>query len=116
MKVQLSKINVGNYKIRDSIDEDHVKEIAASFEKDGQWDPIIIRTSDDRGTYDLVAGEHRLCAAKILGWSEIEATVRDDIDDSEADFLALKTNMYRKEMQWNPRARKSALDRVWFQM
>jgi ParB family chromosome partitioning protein len=98
MKVQLSKINVGNYKIRDSIDEDHVKEIAASFEKDGQWDPIIIRTSEDRGTYDLVAGEHRLCAAKTLRWSEIEATVRDDIDDSEADFLALKTNMYRKEM------------------
>jgi len=36
-------------------------------------------------------------AAKELGWVEIDATVRD-IDETEALFLALKTNLIREEM------------------
>lgn len=95
MKIPISKIEVGRYTVREKLDEEHVKALAESLKEDGQWDPIIVRPKD--GKYELIAGHYRLEAAKYLGWKEIEATVKD-LSDEEADFLALKTNLMRKNM------------------
>jgi len=97
MKIELNRINIGRFKIREKLDEEHIKDIMQSFEKDGQWDPIIVRPAKERGYYELIAGEYRVEAAKRLGWKDIEATVKD-VDDVTADFLALKTNIIRQSM------------------
>ncbi|HOV82964.1 MAG TPA: ParB/RepB/Spo0J family partition protein [Methanothrix sp.] len=93
MKLDLNKILVGNYRVREKLDDEHVKEIMESFKKDGQWNPIIVVLSNERpGFYELVSGEHRYTAAKSLGWKDIEATVKD-IDPVTAKFLSLKANI-----------------------
>jgi ParB family chromosome partitioning protein len=97
MKIELSKIQAGRFRVREKLDEEHIKDIMQSLAKDGQWDPIIVRPAKERGYYELIAGEYRVEAAKRLGWKEIEATVKD-IDDIAADFLALKTNIIRRSM------------------
>jgi len=96
MKIKIEKIDVGKFTIREKIDEDYLKEIKASFELDGQWTPIILKPKED-GRYDLVAGHYRLQAGRELGWEEIEADIKD-ISNEEADFLSLKTNIIRKNM------------------
>lgn len=97
MKVELNKIQVGKFRIREKLDEEHLKNIMQSLARDGQWDPIIVRPARERGYYELIAGEYRVEAAKKLGWKEIEATVKD-VDDVTAGFLALKTNIFRQSM------------------
>ena len=96
MRIPLDKIIVGKFRVREKLDDEHIEEIAESFKQDGQWEPIIVRPSREKvGYYELIAGEHRVEAAKRIGWKDIEATVKD-VDDVEAGFLAIKTNLIRR--------------------
>jgi len=93
MKLDLQKILVGSFRVREKLDEEHVQEIMASFEKHGQWNPIMVVPSKTTpGFYDLVSGEHRFEAAKRLKWKDIEATIKD-VDPITAKFLSLKANI-----------------------
>lgn len=96
MKVSVDQVCLPEFQIRNEIDEDHVAEIAKSFERDGQWNPIIVRPKED-DTYEVISGAHRLSAARQLDWSEIEAEVKD-LSEEDARGLAIKTNRMQKEM------------------
>lgn len=96
MKISLSDIQTDHYDVRESHDEEHVQEIQESLEEDGQWNPIIVRPGEN-GDYQLIAGHTRVKAANNLGWEELEATVKN-VDDGEAEQLALKTNLARRGM------------------
>lgn len=96
MRIELSKIDEGRFIIREKINQDHVKQLAQSLLKDGQWNPIIVRPKEG-GRYELVAGHYRFRAAKEAGLKEIEANIRD-LTDEEADLLSLKTNLIRLDM------------------
>jgi ParB family chromosome partitioning protein len=97
MKVALEEVDTTVFDVREEYDPDHVSEIAESMENDGQWNPVIVRPSDNGGGYEMVAGHTRLKAADKLGWDEIEATIKN-VDEKEAEELALKTNLKRKGM------------------
>jgi len=96
MKLPLSKLNFNTFQMREKIDEDYLSELTKSLECDGQWHPILVRPVKN-GTYDVIEGHMRCLAAKKLGWAEIEATVKD-IPDAEANILAIKTNLLRKDL------------------
>lgn len=98
MKISVDNVTLPPFQIREEIDQEHVDGIKESFEEDGQWNPIIVRPSDENGDYEVVSGAHRLQAARDLGWSEIEATVKD-LDEESARGLAIKTNRMQKEMK-----------------
>lgn len=95
MKIRISKIDDAAFNVREKLNQEPLDELKSSLKEDGQWDPIIVRQKGD--TYEVVSGHRRVQAAKELGWAEIDATVRD-IDETEALFLALKTNLIREEM------------------
>lgn len=95
MKIRISKIDDSAFTVREKLNQEPLDELKESLKEDGQWDPIIVRQKGER--YEVIAGHRRVQAAKELGWVEIEATVRD-IDETEALFLALKTNLIREEM------------------
>lgn len=97
MKIAVDKIALPPFQIREEIDQEHVEELKESFERDGQWNPIIVRPHDGE-EYEVVSGTHRLEAAKALGWSEIDALVKD-LGDEDARGLAVKTNRMQKEMK-----------------
>ena len=82
-----------------------VTELARSMAEIGQLQPIIL-TPDMR----LVAGWHRLQAAKMLGWAEIEARYISDVD---AEIAAIDENLMRHELHYVERgewlARRKAL-------
>ena len=64
--------------------------IAASYEEFGQVKPIVARRNDD-GTATVIAGNHQLAAAAILGWDMI-AVVFLEADDARATAFALADN------------------------
>jgi len=99
MKIRLDRIVMSPFSLREKMDEEHLNAITESFKVDGQWDPIIVRASKEKsGYYELIAGEYRVRAARKVGWTEIEATVKD-LADEEADTLAIKTNLIRKSLE-----------------
>ena len=88
-----------------SVDDAHVCLLAENIEQVGQLlQPIAVRHMK-KGGYKLIAGGHRLAAARMLEWVEIPAFVFDATDD-EARLAEIDENLIRHEL--NP------LDRATF--
>lgn len=68
----------------------NVQSIVASYQEFGQIKPIVIRPNDD-GTSTVIAGNHQLEAAKLLGWDKI-AAVSYDVDNKKAIAFAIADN------------------------
>lgn len=79
-----------------SVDKEAVKVLAASMEKIGLRTPITIRSPSESECY-LVAGRHRLEAAKLLGWEKIDCFVLDCSED-EAEMWEISENLHRAEL------------------
>ena len=80
------KINVG----RREADPEGVQELVDSISKVGLLNPITI----DR-EHTLIAGLHRLEAAKLLGWTEIECNV-SSLEGLLAELAEVDENVVRK--------------------
>lgn len=94
-EIPVDSVIVSGFNPRKTFDSRHIKELAGSIRRDGQWNPIIVRQRSNH--YELIAGECRLRAIKKLGLTTIQARVLD-IDDNEAHLLALKTNTMRRDL------------------
>jgi len=111
---QLKQINVhllqrGEYQPRRFIHEQDLQELAASIEKHGVMQPIVIRPVDDeKHPYEIIAGERRWRAAQLAGLTEVPAIVRD-LSDQVAIALALIENIQRQDL--NPIDQAMALQR-----
>jgi ParB family transcriptional regulator, chromosome partitioning protein len=112
---QLKQLNVhllkrGEYQPRRSINEQDLQELAASIEKHGVMQPIVVRPvdGDEQRPYEIIAGERRWRAAQLAGLTEIPAIVRD-LPDQVAIALALIENIQRQDL--NPIDQAMALQR-----
>jgi len=61
----------------------NVSVIVESLARHGQYRPIVVRAK----TFEVLAGNHTLAAAKELGWTEIAATFVDCTDDEAARIV-----------------------------
>lgn len=87
-----------------SVDEAAVEHMAESMQHQGQLYPIQIRTIEP-GRFRLLAGAHRLAAARKLGWTHIEAFLIDDLDEEESRLLEIDENLCRAELTQLDRCR-----------
>jgi ParB family chromosome partitioning protein len=92
---------------RRSFDEDRLAELAESIRVRGVLQPVVVRPLPG-GTYELVAGERRLRAARIAGLEGIAAVVRDAEDWERLD-IALAENMARQDLNAVEEARACAM-------
>ena len=76
--------------------EIELAELAESIKANGVLQPILVRPDGDH-SYELVAGERRLRAAKMAGLDEIPAIVRR-MTDSAALEIALIENLQREDL------------------
>jgi len=90
MKVEISDIVIGNR--RRKLNKDKVSELAESMKLIGQLEPLTI-TKDNV----LLAGWHRLEAAKSLGWDEIKAEVFDG-NEVECELAEIDENLMRNDL------------------
>ncbi|MCY4593526.1 MAG: ParB N-terminal domain-containing protein [Bryobacterales bacterium] len=80
-----------------AVDSDAATHLAESMGRQGQLVPIHVRTLDDGG-FKLAAGAHRIAAAELLGWTEIEAFIIDELPEDELVLLEIDENLYRAEL------------------
>ncbi len=102
----VSSVAVGGISIlpgRRALDMSVVEGIAASLKATGVMvNPITLREVDE--DWILVCGLHRLEAAKLAGWKNVECYIlgRDDkepITDLEAEMLEIDENLLRNELK-----------------
>lgn len=76
-----------------TLDNEHVKALAGSIQLQGILVPLVVRQHEDR--FELVAGFHRMAAARSLGLTEVPVVVRD-ADNEDADRAV--ENITRKQL------------------
>jgi len=94
-RIPLSSIRANPFQPRREFRPDELAELEASLRASGLLQPISVRRRGD--AYELIAGERRVRAATNLGWSEIQAIVRD-FDDRTMLVLALVENLQRTNL------------------
>jgi ParB-like nuclease domain len=97
MKIQINSIKIAE---RQRLDMGDVSELADSLTRLGQIHNIGIRAEDNQ----LVWGMRRFLAAKSLGWTEIEATVREGLSYENEQEIELEEDCIRKDRTWQERA------------
>ncbi len=92
---------------RRSFDQARLAELAESIRTRGVLQPIVVRPLAG-GSFELVAGERRLRAAKMVELETIPALVRDTADSEQLE-LALAENMARVDLNPVEEARACAM-------
>lgn len=93
MKIGIEEIKVQQRKRK--LDNSKVQELAESFSSIGQLQPITV--AQYNGMYRLVAGLHRLEAAKHIGWRTIEASLFEG-DEIQAELAEIDENLMRNDL------------------
>ncbi|MCC7350573.1 MAG: ParB/RepB/Spo0J family partition protein [Phycisphaerales bacterium] len=94
-EISINQIRPNPHQPRRKMDETRLSELAASLKTNGLIQPIIVRAVADG--YELIAGERRLRAAQLAGFSTIPAIVRE-VDAWTQAQMALVENIQREDL------------------
>ncbi|AGC77984.1 ParB family chromosome partitioning protein [Nonlabens dokdonensis] len=92
----LKDIDMNPFQPRTSFNEEQLRELASSISELGVIQPITVRKKGF-GKYELVSGERRCRASKLLGIETIPAYVRI-ANDQESLEMALVENIQRQDL------------------
>lgn len=95
--LRMSEIEPNRAQPRKNFDEETIRNLAESIRDHGLIQPIIVRPMSNGITYQIVAGERRWRACRILGMSEVPVIIRN-MDDREASQLAIIENIQRDDL------------------
>ena len=96
VQLKVDDIVPNEFQPRTKFDDEKIKELAQTLQTHGMIQPIVVRKKND-DKYEVIAGERRLRAAKLLGWETISAIVRN-LTDTETASVALIENIQREEL------------------
>ncbi|MBC7524275.1 MAG: ParB/RepB/Spo0J family partition protein [Flavobacterium sp.] len=96
IELDLETIDINPFQPRSNFNEDSIKELANSIRELGVIQPITVRKLDFN-TYQLISGERRLRASKLIGLKTIPAYIRI-ANDNESLVMALVENIQRHDL------------------
>ncbi len=94
--LRLSDIEPNRNQPRKEFDEQALSELADSIREHGILQPLLVRPLETGG-YQLVAGERRWRAARMLGLAEVPVVIRE-MTETEVMELALIENLQRQDL------------------
>ncbi len=96
VELELGTIEVNPFQPRTSFNEEQLRELASSIKELGVIQPITVRKMDFN-KYQLVSGERRFRASKLIGLATIPAYIRI-ANDQESLEMALVENIQRADL------------------
>jgi ParB family chromosome partitioning protein len=84
----------GKYQPRTDIDQNDLNELVSSIKSQGILLPLIVRKINEE-KFEIIAGERRWRAAKLVGLSTVPAIIRE-VSDETALAFALIENLQRE--------------------
>jgi ParB family chromosome partitioning protein len=95
-EISMREIEANPWQPRTKFDEEALTELADSIKEIGMIQPVTVRMIDE-DRYQLITGERRYRAAKMLGLKSIPAYVRS-ADDQNMLEMALVENIQREDL------------------
>jgi ParB family chromosome partitioning protein len=90
-------ISLGQVRVRDVGKE--IDELAASIQKMGLLEPIVVCPAEKEGKFEILTGQRRFLAHKQLKLKTIRATVKSvRVDEAQAKALSLTENLVRRDL------------------
>ncbi|MEH1791868.1 ParB/RepB/Spo0J family partition protein [Nostoc sp.] len=93
--VAINLIKLPSSQPRRYFDSEKLKQLALSIKEHGILEPLLVRPQGQE--YELVAGERRLRAAKMVGLEEVPV-VSKELNDQEALQISLIENLAREDL------------------
>jgi len=106
--VNIEHIKINPYQPRQVFKHDELEALTSSIKEHGILQPLIASKCDDH-FYELIAGERRLRAAKMLGMTEVPVFITHH-KDSDKLTIALIENIQRQDL--NPAEKARGLKRL----
>ncbi|MDK2903102.1 MAG: ParB family transcriptional regulator, chromosome partitioning protein [Clostridiales bacterium] len=98
LKIPIDAIRPNPYQPRKEFDMASLDELAQSIKQYGLLQPITVRRMGN-SSYELIAGERRLRACKMINLAEIPAIVLDALEEDSA-MLAMIENLQRENLNF----------------
>lgn len=95
--LDVNEITSSPYQPRRQFDPKGMKELADSISQSGLLQPITVRRTETG--YELIAGERRLMACRMLHLDKIPAIV-EQFDDEKSAVFSLVENLQRKDLNY----------------
>lgn len=95
-ELPLNQLQPGRYQPRKDFQDEDMSNLIQSIREKGIIQPLLVRPLD-QGNYEIIAGERRWRAAKIIGLEEVPVIIRHD-NDQEALETALIENIQRNDL------------------
>lgn len=95
-EIAVDRVDYSRTMLRE-IDGQTIAELKESIRKHGVLQPIIVFLNEKQ-RYEVVCGNHRLCAAKGVGLKTIPFIIRQLSSPQDALILALNENIQRLEL------------------
>ena len=96
LELRILDIERSPYQPRRDFREEELRELAESLKNNGLVQPPTVR-KNAQGKYELIAGERRLRAAQLAGWTKIPVTLVD-ADDQTAAVMTTTENLQREDL------------------
>ena len=96
IELEIEEIEINPYQPRDNFNVQKIEELALSIEKLGVIQPITVRKLENGG-FQLISGERRLRASKLIGLITIPSFIRIT-NDSQSLEMALVENIQREDL------------------
>jgi ParB family chromosome partitioning protein len=97
LNIPLEKISRNPFQPRKEFNDIELRELAKSIQMYGIIQPVIVRKA--REGYQLIAGERRFRACRMIGSPTIPAIVQE-MNDEKAAAVSLIENLQRKELNY----------------
>lgn len=94
--VDINAIASNPFQPRQTFNQDEIKNLAQSIEKQGLLQPILLRKKE-KG-YEIISGERRFRAMKQLGHDKVPCVIKPKITDAEMVEMALVENIQREDL------------------
>ena len=75
---------------RTNFKQEEIEELAASIEKDGVLQPILVRMVE-KNSYQIIAGERRWQACKFIGMKTVPIRIKEADDDKALELALIET-------------------------
>lgn len=95
--VPIGSVRTSPYQPRRFFSQDAIKELAGSIASLGLLQPITVR--EVAQGYELIAGERRLRACKLLGWNTIPAVIENKVN-RDCALLTMIENLQRENLHF----------------
>lgn len=94
-KVSLNQIQVAKWQPRKHFDDEGIQELANSIQEYGLLQPILLKDCKDH--YEIIAGERRYRACKLLNLDFIDSVIAS-FDDEKSLEVSMIENIQRRDL------------------